>query len=454
MVRFPEDARSASEAREDGMTALFAARASAVVAALLVYAAPAAAIEATDRAAVRVCADANLLPFSNERMEGFENEIARLIGEDLQRPVTYFWWPQTIGFVRNTLRARQCDLVMGTASGEELMQNTNPYYRTIYSLVYRTASGIHAETLGDPALKDARIGVVDRTPAVNLLRLYGLTKMEPYHLNTDTRAHNPARDAIEDVASGRTDAAVVWGPIAGYFAAQQKEALTVVPLVKEPAAARLQFNISMGIRADEPEWKHWLNDFIKRRQGDIDRILLRYHVPLIGPDGTLKSAAATEPPGYRTDDYRAPTPAGLSGAATVTVGELRGLIERSPEVHLIDVMPAPPRPADRSPPAVWMPPPRYSLPGAAWLPNVGYGNLSQEQERYLRAGLEMLSMGDRKAKLVIFCEPNCWMSWNAAKRAVEWGYSNVYWYPDGATRWREAGYPLEAVAPFNTGASN
>ncbi|MBP2296308.1 quinoprotein dehydrogenase-associated putative ABC transporter substrate-binding protein [Azospirillum rugosum] len=427
------------------------------MAALLAGAAasPALAVEVTEREAVRVCADGNLLPFSNEKMEGFENEIAKLIGEDLKKPVTYTWWPQTIGFVRNTLGARKCDLVMGTASGEELMQNTNPYYRTVYALVYRTKSGIRAESVGDPALKDARIGVVERTPAVNLLRRYGITKTEPYQLNTDTRVNNPARDAIADVATGKTDAAVIWGPIAGYFAAQQSEPLTVVPLIKEPAVAHLQFNISMGIRGDEPEWKHWLNDFIKRRQDDIDRILLRYHVPIIGPDGTLKTADASAPPGYRMDNYRAPTPAGLTGASTVTVAELRGLIERHPDTRLVDVMPTPPRPADRAPPAVWAPPPRRSLPGAVWLPNVGYGSLSTDQERYFRAGLDAVSKGESPPRLVFFCEPDCWMSWNAAKRAVEWGYSNVYWYADGATRWQEAGYALETVQPFaGGGASN
>ncbi|MCG5238754.1 quinoprotein dehydrogenase-associated putative ABC transporter substrate-binding protein [Azospirillum doebereinerae] len=285
------------------MTVFLRLRGSAAVAfvapAIALSVQPATAIEAADREAVRICADANLLPFSNDRLEGFENEIARLIGEDLQRPVVYFWWPQTIGFVRNTLRARQCDLVMGTASGEEQMQNTNPYYRTVYALVYRTASGIRAESLADPSLREARIGIVERTPAATLMRRYGLTKTEPYQLNTDTRANNPAKDAIDDVASGRTDAAVIWGPIAGYHAARQAEPLTVVPLVKEGAASHLQFDISMGIRADEPEWKHWLNGFIARRQGDIDGILLRYHVPLVAPDGTLKTAAK-EPAGSRT----------------------------------------------------------------------------------------------------------------------------------------------------------
>lgn len=433
------------------------ARIAASVCALAAFAfpaAPAAAIEASDREAVRVCSDANLMPYSNDRLEGFENEIARLIGEDLQRPVTYFWWPQTIGFVRNTLRTRQCDLVIGTASGEELMQNTNPYYRSVYALVYRAKSGIRAETLGDPSLQGARIGIVEGTPAVTLVRRYGITRTEPYQLNADTRAGNPAADAIRDVADGHTDAAVIWGPIAGWFAAQQAEPLTVVPLVKEPAPVRLQFGISMGIRAEEPEWKHWLNDFIKRRQGEIDRILLRYHVPLVAEDGTLKTADATEPTDYRMGEYRAPVPAGLSGATTVTLAELRGLMERTPALRLIDVMPAPPRPADRADGGVWIPPPRLTLPGAVWLPNVGYGQLSVEQERLLRSGLETVSRGDHAAPLVLFCERDCWMSWNAAKRAVEWGYSNIHWYPDGAGRWQEAGYPLEPAAPFGSGASN
>ncbi|HYD65576.1 quinoprotein dehydrogenase-associated putative ABC transporter substrate-binding protein [Azospirillum sp.] len=438
------------------MAARHLALACGILAAAL--AAPALAVEATDRDAVRVCADGNLLPFSNERLEGFENEIARLIGEDLKRPVTYFWWPQTIGFVRNTLRARQCDLVMGTASGEELMQNTNPYYRTVYALVYRADSGIKAQTVGDPSLQNARIGVVERTPAVNLLRRYGITKTEPYQLNTDTRAHNPAADAIADVAAGRTDAAVIWGPIAGYFAARQSVPLTVVPLVGEKGPVPLQFNISMGIRAEEPEWKHWLNDFIARRQDDIDRILARYHVPLVAPDGTLKKLTAADPSrtpsGYRMEDYRAPTPASLPGAATVTAEDLRALLDRAPDTRLVDVMPAPPRPADRPAGAVWIPPPRRSLPGAVWLPNVGYGALSAEQERYFRTGLEAVSRGDRDAGLVIFCERDCWMSWNAAKRAVEWGYRNVRWFPDGTDGWREAGFPLEPAAPFERHASN
>ncbi|WP_245987037.1 rhodanese-like domain-containing protein [Azospirillum thermophilum] len=225
-------------------------------------------------------------------------------------------------------------------------------------------------------------------------------------------------------------------------------------MVQEPAAARLQFDISMGIRADEPEWKHWLNDFIKRRQADIDAILLRYHVPLIGPDGTLKTAEAMEPDGYRTDGYRAPVPAGLRGATTLTLPALRHLMERSPGLRLVDVMPAPQRPADRPPPALWAPLPRQSLPGAVWLPNVGYGTLSKEQERYFRSGLEQITGGDRKAGLVLFCEPNCWMSWNAAKRAMEWGYGNVYWYADGVSRWQEAGYPVAPVTPVATGTTN
>jgi quinoprotein dehydrogenase-associated probable ABC transporter substrate-binding protein len=252
-----------------------------------IFAAGAAhAVELPKRDSLRVCADANLLPFSNDKLEGFENKIAAMIGEELGVPVVYTWWPQTIGFVRNTLRARTCDLVMGAAAGDEMMQNTNPYYRSVYSLVYREESGLKAEHLSDPALKPLRIGLVTRTPGATLAVKNGLTNIEPYQLDVDTRVDNPARRAVEDVASGRTDLTVVWGPIAGYFAAKQPTPLKVVPLVDEPGT-RTDFSITMGIRADEPEWKHWLNDFIKRRQGDIDAVLAEYHVPLVSSTGQL-----------------------------------------------------------------------------------------------------------------------------------------------------------------------
>jgi quinoprotein dehydrogenase-associated probable ABC transporter substrate-binding protein len=248
------------------------------------------AVDLPKRDALRVCADPNLLPFSNDKLEGYENKIAAMIGEELGVPVVYTWWPQTIGFVRNTLRERKCDLVMGAASGEGLMQNTNPYYRSVYSLVYRENAATKAKAMNDPSLRDLRFGVVTKTPGATLANLNHIANVEPYELDIDTRQDNPARRAVEDVASGKTDATVIWGPIAGYFASLQPTKLTVIPLVDEHAT-RLDFSITMGIRGDEPEWKHWLNDFIARRQGDINAVLTQYHVPLLSSNGKLQSAS-------------------------------------------------------------------------------------------------------------------------------------------------------------------
>ena len=254
---------------------------------------PAAAIEPEQRDAVRVCADGNMLPYSNEKLEGFENRIAEMIGKDLGVPVVYTWWPATIGFVRNTLRAHKCDVIIGTAEGDPMMQHTNPYYRSTYSLIVRGGDRAPKD-LADPAMKQARIGIVAQTPGATLVNRLGLTNIEPYPLNTDTRVDNPARRAVEDVASGLTDATVIWGPIAGYYAAQQKVPLTVVPLT-DAGQPKLDFGITMGVRPDEPNWKHWLNDFIVRHQGEIDGILAEYHVPRVDENGKVLAQGTPEP---------------------------------------------------------------------------------------------------------------------------------------------------------------
>ncbi len=254
---------------------------------LYAWAPTAIAQEVTARTELRVCADPSLPPFSTEAQDGFENKLADMIGEELGIPVVYTWFPQTIGFVRNTLMARRCDIVMGTASGEELMQNTNAYYRSVYAMVYASDSGIRATTLADPALYGKRIGIVAQTPPANLLSFYGLSNIQPYQLNIDTRAHQPARQAIEDVAAGETDLAVIWGPIAGYYAGLQDRPMTVVPLVNEPGPARMEFRITMGIRGDEPDWRHWLNRFIRENQDEINRLLASYRVPLVDMAGDL-----------------------------------------------------------------------------------------------------------------------------------------------------------------------
>ncbi|GAA0597141.1 quinoprotein dehydrogenase-associated putative ABC transporter substrate-binding protein [Caenispirillum bisanense] len=434
--------------------------AAAVLAAVVAQPGPARAAAETwmPSGSLRVCADGALLPYSDERGEGFENRIAEMIGADLGLPVTYYWWPQTIGFVRNTLRARHCDLIIGAAVGEELMQNTNPYYRSAYVMVYRRDSGLTATGLDDPGLRGARIGVVAQTPPATLLRRHGLTNIEPYQLNVDTRVEQPVRQAVEDVARRRTDLALLWGPMAAWHAARAEVPLTVVPLADAPSA-RMQFMISMGLREGETRWKHWLNEFITRRQADIDAVLTDYHVPLMNRDGTprqpaaatataaapAEAAAVPEPDGYRMDAFRAPTPTTLQGATVVGLQEVIALMKQG--APLIDVLPAPPRPADLAAGTDWLPPPRATIPGATWLPNVGFGTLSDDMAGYFRRHLERLTGGDAGRAVVLFCERDCWMSWNAARRAVDWGYGRVHWFPGGTTEWGEAGLPLIPVAP-------
>ncbi len=152
-----------------------------------------------------------------------------------------------------------------------------------------------------------------------------------------------------------------------------------------------------------------------------------------------------EPPDYRLSDYRTPVPCTLAGATVVSTEALRRLIEHDPPL-LIDVLPSPRRPAGISD-DLWFPPERYSIPGSVWLPNTGFGVLPVEEGRYLRANLERLTGGDRSRPIVIFCLADCWMSWNAARRAVAWGYTSVIWYPHGTDDWEAAGLPLAEVSP-------
>ncbi len=236
--------------------------------------------ELRQRDRLRVCADGNNLPFTNQAGEGFENRIAELLADDLDLPLEYVWAPQVMGFVRNTLELRLCDVMIGVAAGYGFVQNTNDYYRSIYSLVMPADAGLDVSSLDDQALKGRRIGVVSETPPLVPLRRVG-ARVEGYALQTDTRARTPAREAIEDVAAGRTDGAVLWGPIAGYYAARQTPPLEVVPLVDDDTDARLDYRITMGVRQGEPYWRDTLNDFIERRQEEINAILVDYGVPLL-----------------------------------------------------------------------------------------------------------------------------------------------------------------------------
>ncbi len=161
----------------------------------------------------------------------------------------------------------------------------------------------------------------------------------------------------------------------------------------------------------------------------------------------LRECLDTEPASYREDQFRALVPCTLAGAKVVGTPALQRLAAEPAGAWLVDVMPSPRKPASLGANALWLPLPRDSLPNAVWLPNTGFGVIPVEESAYLRRSLTRLRNEAPVRPLVFFCEANCWMSWNAARRAIEWGYKEVYWYPDGTDGWHSAGYPLAAAEP-------
>jgi quinoprotein dehydrogenase-associated probable ABC transporter substrate-binding protein len=271
------------------MAARSTAAAAALAALLLAAAMPAGAApaEAVDRSVLRVCADPSSLPYSDQAGEGFENKIAELLAQSLHVPVRYTWYPDSTGFMRNTLMAKRCDLVMGTIMGNDMVQGSNPYYHSAFALVYRKSGGPAPASLDDPVLASARIGIVAGTPPATLLAMRGLLpQVHSYELVTDTRANLPARQLVEDVAAGKLDVGIVWGPIAGYYARHAAVPLAVVPLRSDPdAPVKLDFLITMGMRHNEPQWRHDINRLIGENRAAIDRILADYGVPLLDERG-------------------------------------------------------------------------------------------------------------------------------------------------------------------------
>jgi quinoprotein dehydrogenase-associated probable ABC transporter substrate-binding protein len=243
--------------------------------------------ELVDPHTFRVCADPHDLPFSNEAGEGFENKLAELFASKLGEPTSYTFYPQVIGFVRNTLNALRCDVVMGDVIGDDLMQTTNSYYRTTYALVFKPGNGLDGiESLEDPRLKDKHIGIIAGTPPSDVLVQQGLMLLaRPYALTVDTRIEVPSQTMVNDIVSGQIDVGVLWGPIAGYYAQHASPRLVVVPLLKEHS--RMDFRIAMGVRHSDQDWKRKLNRIIAENQPEIDRILQQYGVPLLDEQGNL-----------------------------------------------------------------------------------------------------------------------------------------------------------------------
>lgn len=255
---------------------------------LVAWGDPVAPQEVVDRNELKVCADPNNLPFSDEKKEGFENKIAELMGAELGLKVDYVWFPQVIGFVRNTLRARLCDLVMGTVAGDEIMQTTNPYYFTSYVMLYRSDKALAAEGPQDPHLASLRLGVVGGTPPADLLARHDLmAHTKPYALMVDTRFETPTHEMVQDIIDRTIDVGFLWGPIAGYYRKHDTLPLTLVPLKSEPGAARMAYHIAMGVRANEPEWRRRINAAILKRQVEITAILRDYGIPLLNEQGEL-----------------------------------------------------------------------------------------------------------------------------------------------------------------------
>jgi quinoprotein dehydrogenase-associated probable ABC transporter substrate-binding protein len=256
-------------------------------------------IELVDPRVLRVCADPRNLPFSNEKGEGFENKLGELFAEKLQKKLDYMFFPQATGFVRMTLGAHRCDVIMGFPQGDELVQGTNPYYRTAYALVAKQGSGLDdVATLEDERLKGKHIGIVAGTPPATNMAVNGLmANARPYPLMIDTRYDSSAADMIKDLASGEIDAGILWGPMAGYYAKQSNPPLHVTPLVKETSGPKLAYRIGMGVRAADQNWKRQLNRLIQENQPAINRILLDFGVPLLDEnDRPITVETATKQP--------------------------------------------------------------------------------------------------------------------------------------------------------------
>jgi quinoprotein dehydrogenase-associated probable ABC transporter substrate-binding protein len=249
-------------------------------------------LELIDPNVFRACGDPRNLPFSNDKGEGFENKLAELFAAKLGKKLSYTYFPQATGFVRMTLGTFRCDVIIGFPQGDEQAQVTIPYYRTTYALVTKRGSGLEdITTIGDPRLKDKRIGVVARTPPSTNMAMNGLlAHAKSYPLFVDTRADSSAQAMMDDLARGDIDCGILWGPLAGYYAGRANPPLVVVPLVQEKTGPPMTYRIGMGVRPSDQEWKRTLSRLIKENQAEINRLLISYNVPILDESDALITA--------------------------------------------------------------------------------------------------------------------------------------------------------------------
>jgi len=240
-----------------------------------------------DARELRVCADPNNLPFSNERGEGFENKIAELIADELGVTLSYTWWAQRRGFIRNTLNTGSCDLVTGTTNGIEMLRTTLPYYRSGYTFVTRQ-DGPKVSSLDDPILHNLRIGIqlvgedgANPPPSEALARRGIVDNVRGYLVYGDYREQNPAAAIMDAVAKGEIDVAIVWGPVAGYFAGRESVPLKIALVTPQNDGPRVPmvFDINMGVRRDDPTLRDEINAALSKLRPKIDAVLANYGVP-------------------------------------------------------------------------------------------------------------------------------------------------------------------------------
>jgi len=236
------------------------------------------------------CADPNNLPFSNRAGQGFENKLAELIAADLHAKLHYVWWAQRRGYVRNTLNEAKCDFWPGIGSNVEMAATSRPYYRSTYVFVTRTGDKLAGLTLDDPRLRKLRIGVqmvgddFSNTPPAHALTRRGLVgNIRGYMLYGDYRQPSPASEIVRAVERGDIDVALVWGPLAGYFAARSPVPLRLEPVTPwmDDMQWPMQFDVSVGVRRDNQQLLKDIDGALARRSGDIRRLLAAYHVPAV-----------------------------------------------------------------------------------------------------------------------------------------------------------------------------
>ena len=254
-------------------------------------------LAAEERSVLKVCADPELMPFSNFNQEGMENKIAALLAKSLGAELEYEWFPQRMGFIRNTLRSEEhgkykCDLVLSVPEHFELAATTKPYYAATYVLVYVKGRKLDDVVEADMFWKsrdkypDIKFGLFDRGPAQLWVFKHGLMgNMVPYPFQTGDPKSNPTELILNDLYDGKIDATIVWGPTAAYFAQQNKARgnLAILPLLDDPEMPEMKFiyNMSMAVRYGDSEWRDQLNELITKHQKEINEIISSYGIPII-----------------------------------------------------------------------------------------------------------------------------------------------------------------------------